>query len=103
MVIGDELPTDKPKYHDRFGTAFEPVRERTFEWMKTQPLAAFAFYAGTLRGTPAMVVAPDNAGFFAYEDCHFSKKVKVRRRVTPPRRLRRSFARRRPANRRIAG
>lgn len=65
MVIGDELPTDKPRYQDRFGTPFEPVRQRTFDWLRSQPLAAFAFYAGTLRGTPAIAIVPDNAGFFA--------------------------------------
>jgi hypothetical protein len=66
MVIGDKRPTDKPTFDDRFGAAFEPLRERTFDWLKTQPLAAFAFYAGMPgKGTPAMVVAPDNAGFFA--------------------------------------
>ncbi|MEO1090960.1 MAG: DUF4914 family protein [Pseudomonadota bacterium] len=66
MVIGDERPTDKPTFEERFGTSFEPLRERTFEWLKTQPLAAFPFYAGMPgKGTPAIVIAPDNAGFFA--------------------------------------
>ena len=66
MVIGDKLPTDKPTFEERFGTSFEPLRERTFDWLKTQPLAAFPFYAGMPdKGTHAMVVAPDNAGFFA--------------------------------------
>ena len=66
MVIGDKRPTDKPTFEERFGTSFEPLRERTFDWLKTQPLAAFAFYAGMPgKGTHAMVVGPDNAGFFA--------------------------------------
>ncbi|TVR46801.1 MAG: DUF4914 family protein [Puniceicoccaceae bacterium] len=67
MVIGDHFPTDKPTYHERFGAEFDELREATFEWMKTQPLAVFAFHAGIEgKGTDAMVIAPDNAGFFAY-------------------------------------
>jgi hypothetical protein len=66
MVIGDARPTDKPTFMERFGTSFEPVRQRTFDWLKTQPLATFAFNAGQPgKGTQALVVAPDNAGFFA--------------------------------------
>ncbi len=66
MVIGDKRPTDKPTFDDRFGASFEPVRERAFDWLKTQHLAAFAFYAGVPgKGTHAMVVGPANAGFFA--------------------------------------
>jgi len=66
MVIGDERPTDKPKFKDRFGSSFEPLRNETFEWLKTQPLAVFPFYAGLAgKGTDALVIAPDNAGFFA--------------------------------------
>ncbi len=66
MVIGDDLPTDKPSYDQRYGQPFEPVRRETFEWLKTQRLAVFPFYAGVQgKGTAALAVAPDNAGFFA--------------------------------------
>ncbi len=66
MVIGDSRPTDKPTYEQRFGESFLPMRTRTIEWLKTQPLAAFPFYAGMPgKGVHAMVIAPDNAGFFA--------------------------------------
>ena len=66
MVIGDRYPTDKPTFDERFGTPFEPLRERAFDWLKGQPLAAFAFYAGMPgKGTHALAVVPDNAGFFA--------------------------------------
>jgi hypothetical protein len=66
MVIGDDRPTDKETYGERFGASFDPVREATFAWLRTQPLAAFAFYAGLpSQGTQALVIAPDNAGFFA--------------------------------------
>src|SRR5512133_1478169 len=46
MVIGDERPTNKPTYKDRFGSDFAKVRQETFEWLKTQELAVFAFVAG---------------------------------------------------------
>ena len=41
MVIGDERPTDKPTFRQRFGREFDPVREETFAWLKTQNLAVF--------------------------------------------------------------
>jgi hypothetical protein len=66
MVIGDTRPTDKPTYKERFGEDFDPLRQSTLEWMKTQDLAVFAFHAGIEgKGTNAMVIAPANAGFFA--------------------------------------
>ncbi len=67
MVIGDDKPTDKPTYKERFGSGFEPLREETFEWLKGQELAVFAFHAGIVgKGTDALVIAPANAGFFAF-------------------------------------
>lgn len=66
MVIGDDRPTDKPTYKERFGESFDEVRQLTLDWLKGQELAVFAFHAGLEgKGTPAMVVAPANAGFFA--------------------------------------
>jgi len=66
MVIGDTRPTDKPTYRERFGREFAGVREETFEWLKTQPLAVFPFIAGMPgKGMHAVVIAPQNAGFFA--------------------------------------
>lgn len=67
MVIGDDKPTDKRSYADRFGTAFEPVRRETFEWLKRQDLAVVAFILGGFgreTGQGALLVAPANAGFF---------------------------------------
>ena len=58
MVIGDDRPTDKQTYVERFGASFDPVREETFEWLKTQRLAVFAFYAGLPSpATQALVIA----------------------------------------------
>ncbi|NWK55979.1 DUF4914 family protein [Verrucomicrobiaceae bacterium N1E253] len=66
MVIGDEKPTDKPTFQQRFGTSFDSMRAETLEWMKTQDLMMFPFLAGVEdKGTGAIVIAPANAGFFA--------------------------------------
>ncbi|MGF1450510.1 MAG: DUF4914 family protein [Opitutales bacterium] len=66
MVIGDERPTDKPTYQHRFGESFDGVREESLEWLSKQPLAMFPFNAGLAgKGKDAIVIAPDNAGFFA--------------------------------------
>jgi hypothetical protein len=66
MVIGDELPTDKPTFHQRYNKAFTDLRAETLEWLKTQDLACFAFTAGMPgKGTDALVICPANAGFFA--------------------------------------
>jgi hypothetical protein len=67
MVIGDEQPTNKTRFRARFGNAFEDVRAETFQWLATQELTLFAFLAGREgTGVDCLVVAPSNAGFFAY-------------------------------------
>jgi hypothetical protein len=61
MVLGDDLPTDKPTYKEK------PLREETFAWLKQQELITFAFHAGSADiGLDAVVIAPANAGFFAF-------------------------------------
>ncbi len=66
MVIGDDRPTDKVTYQERFGQDFEPLREETFAWLAQQDLAVFPFFAGIDgKGTQALVIAPANCGFFA--------------------------------------
>jgi hypothetical protein len=67
MVIGDDRPTDKPTFRQRFGKDFAPLREETFRWLKSQELIMFGFTAGgDGGGIDAVVVAPANAGFFAF-------------------------------------
>jgi len=66
MVIGDTKPTNKPTYRERFGSDFVDLRTKTFDWLKTQKLAMFPFVAGGFEnGIDAVVVAPENCGFFA--------------------------------------
>ncbi|MBU1366790.1 MAG: DUF4914 family protein [Candidatus Omnitrophica bacterium] len=67
MVIADNLPTNKHKFKERFGSDFDGLRKETFEWFKTQELAIYLFAAGSPdKGIDSIVVAPANAGFFAF-------------------------------------
>ncbi|MCC6696400.1 MAG: DUF4914 family protein [Candidatus Hydrogenedentes bacterium] len=66
MVMGDDLPTDKITFKEKYGKDFNGLRQETFAWLKSQELVTFAFRAGKKgMGIDAMVVAPANAGFFA--------------------------------------
>jgi len=65
MLIADDFPTDKGKFEDRFDYDFNNLRKETFDWLKTQDLAMFYFYAGKEgMGYKAVAVIPANAGFF---------------------------------------
>lgn len=66
MAIADDLPTDKPTFRERYGMDFAPLREQTFAWLKSQPLALFGFIAGKPgMGMESLAIAPANTGFFA--------------------------------------
>ena len=66
MLIADDRPTDKTRYHDRFDTDFDPVRSETLDWLGTQQLVVVPFKAGGLtHGSPSLAVVPANAAFFA--------------------------------------
>jgi hypothetical protein len=66
MVIADDQPTNKTRYRDRFNADFAPVREETFDWLAGRDrLLVLPFRSGDKNsGTPTLLVAPDNAGFF---------------------------------------
>ncbi|MGF1508928.1 MAG: DUF4914 family protein [Myxococcota bacterium] len=66
LVIGDERPTNKVRFSDRFGRRFVGLRKETFEWLRGQELVVFAYTTGVAqKGLDSLVVAPANAGFFA--------------------------------------
>ena len=66
LVIGDDAPTNKPTFRDRFGADFTELRAETLQWLATQELAVFCFKAGAgRRAVEAIAVCPANAGFFA--------------------------------------
>ncbi len=66
MVIGDDLPTDKPRYSERFGGEFAPLRQTTLDWLSEQRLLLLPFRAGDRTyGYDSLMVCPANASFFA--------------------------------------
>jgi len=66
LVVGDDLPTDKPTYKDLYGTKFARVREETFKWLVDQELIVMPFMAGGKEyGYESVLIAPRNAAFFA--------------------------------------
>lgn len=66
MVIADELPSDKQRFSDKYGYDFSDLRTETFEWLKSQDLACFFYFAGRDNiGVGGIAIAPANAGFFS--------------------------------------
>jgi hypothetical protein len=67
LFVGDALPTDKPRYTERFGHSFSELRTKTLEWLAQQDLIAIPFLAGQPgSGVPALAVAPANTAFFVF-------------------------------------
>ena len=67
LVVGDERPTDKQTFQQRFGYEFSILRARSFEWLTKTPLVMYAFISGKEgMGVDSLVLAPANAGFFAF-------------------------------------
>lgn len=65
MCIADDLPSDKPRFAERYGYSFDVLRAETMAWLKTQHLAMFVFHAGGFSDHLQVAVLPANAGFFA--------------------------------------
>ena len=66
MAIGDDLPTDKPRFKDRFGYDFDKLRTETLDWLSTQQVLLLPFTAGDRTyGSPSLMICPINAAFFA--------------------------------------
>ena len=66
MVISDELPTDKPRFQERFGYSFSKVRQETMDWLSNQRVIMLPFKAGDpAHGYDSLLVCPANAAFFA--------------------------------------
>jgi hypothetical protein len=78
MFIADNLPTDKPKFEESFGYEFSKLQTETFDWLKDQELAVFFYFAGYYPiGVGGMVIAPANAGFFAYGLALLQKMIAI--------------------------
>jgi len=66
MVIADDGQSDKERYVDRYGEDFDVLRRQSLDWLGKRDLIVMPFMAGGRElGYPALLVAPDNAGFFA--------------------------------------
>jgi len=66
MIIGDDMPSDKPRFADIYGYNFSLLKEETFGWLKEQELAVFFYFAGSGNiGVGGIAITPANAGFFA--------------------------------------
>ena len=66
MVIGDDLPSDKPRFKDRFGYDFSKLKAETLEWLSEQTLLLLPFRAGAnAYGYDSLMICPVNAAFFA--------------------------------------
>ena len=66
MRIGDDLPTDKPRFKDVYGYDFADLRKETMAWFETQGVILLPFHAGgKYYGYDALMVCPTNAAFFA--------------------------------------
>lgn len=67
LFVGDDKPTDKVLFSERFGYSFDKLRDESMQWLKSQKLAIFMFRVGNpILGSDAIVIAPENAGFFLY-------------------------------------
>ncbi len=65
-VIGDDEPTDQPRFRDRFARPFAEVRQEILDWLAGQELLVLPFSAGGSEiDHDALFVGPANAGFFA--------------------------------------
>ncbi|GAB2459746.1 DUF4914 family protein [Xylanimonas ulmi] len=65
MRIGDDLPSDKPRFADDYGP-FAPVKQETLDWLAGQDLIVVPFKAGGPHlGSPSLAVVPKSTAFFA--------------------------------------
>jgi len=66
LIIGDDKPTDKPRYSEVFNADFDNMKKATFDWLAKQELAVVpVMVGGSSFGYEAVLIAPTSAGFFA--------------------------------------
>ncbi|MFP4698444.1 MAG: DUF4914 family protein [Eubacteriales bacterium] len=66
LLVADDRETDKEKYENRFSEKFDKVRKEALEWFEGKDLIVMPLMAGDNEyGYPTLLIAPDNAGFFA--------------------------------------
>lgn len=66
MRIGDDLPTNKPTFKEKYGYKFSRLRKETMDWLAGQQLIVLPFKAGgKYYGYDSLMICPMNAAFFA--------------------------------------
>ena len=66
MLIGDDLPSDKDLFINKYGYSFDTLKKETISWLQSQDLAVFFYFAGRNKiGSGGIAIVPANAGFFA--------------------------------------
>lgn len=66
MFIGDDLPTDKVRFEDKFGYPFSALKQETLDWLAGQRVILLPFRAGDdTYGYDSLMICPLNAAFFA--------------------------------------
>ena len=66
MRVGDDLPTDKPRFNEVYGYDFAKLRKETMDWLSEQQLIVLPFHAGgKYYGYDSLMICPVNAAFFA--------------------------------------
>lgn len=79
MRIGDDNPTDKPRFDQVYGYPFASLREETMDWLSQQELVLVPFLAGgAALGYEALLVCPRNAAFFAFALSQLQAFVNIR-------------------------
>ena len=79
MRIGDDLPTDKPRFKDVYGYDFSELRTETFRWLTRQELILVPFKSGGYDyGYDSLLVCPRNAAFFGFAMAQLQAFVDLR-------------------------
>lgn len=79
MRIGDDLPTDKPRFKDVYGYEFSDLRRETFRWLTRQELILVPFKSGGYDyGYDSLLVCPRNAAFFGFAMAQLQAFVDLR-------------------------
>lgn len=78
MAIGDDKPSDQPRFADRFGYPFANLRSEALNWLQQQELGLFFFKIGLMEDSPyGLAIVPSNAGFFAMGLAMLQKMVRA--------------------------
>ena len=79
MRIGDDLPTDKPRFEEVYGYEFSDLRRVTHDWLTRQELVLVPFKSGGYDyGYDSVLICPRNAAFFAFAMSQLQAFVDIR-------------------------